>query len=170
MEKVKIVKFNILLSLCFNSYVYYLTRTFFALARTFSLLARGFEHITSGLELATREFELVTRRLKLLTHRFELVAHGFELVTPNSQLVFYFSTKKCGRFFYFDFKIMFLKFKYFMLTFFSFSFFFRYCFVNVLGMNIDFKNNVPDLENGAPKNNLSIMSERFATNFPNFRI
>ena len=61
----------------FNSYFYYLTRSFIASTRPFYLpnvAARAFN-------LATHVFNLATRSFNLLTRGFELVTRGFELVT-----------------------------------------------------------------------------------------
>ena len=40
----------------YNSYVYYLTRCFFASTRPFNLLTRAFSFPTRGFELVTRRF------------------------------------------------------------------------------------------------------------------
>ena len=93
-------------SFLFNSYVYYVTRSFIASTNAFNLLTRAFNLPTRGFNLPAcafslllREFELVTcgyelvvRGFELLTRGFELVTCGFEFVTRNSWLVFYFST------------------------------------------------------------------------------
>ena len=65
----------------FNSYVYYLTRSFIASTRACNLATRAFNLATRASSLLTREFELVTRG-------FELVIRGFELVTRNSRFTF----------------------------------------------------------------------------------
>ena len=65
----------------FNSYVYYLTRSFIASIRACNLATRAFNLATRASSLLTREFELVTRGS-------ELVIRGFELVTRNSRFTF----------------------------------------------------------------------------------
>ena len=58
----------------FNSYVYYLTRSFIASTNAFNLLIRAFH-------LPARAFNLAICAFSVLTRGFELVACGFELVT-----------------------------------------------------------------------------------------
>ena len=74
----------------FNSYVYYLTRSFVASTRAFNLLTRAFNLATRPFNPLTRGFELVTRRFELLTRGFELVACGFELINRGFEVVIRF--------------------------------------------------------------------------------
>ena len=68
-------------SFSFNSYVYYLTRRFFASTRAFNLAACPFNLARPPFSHLTHIFELVTRGLGLVTRGFELEARQFELVT-----------------------------------------------------------------------------------------
>ena len=72
------MKFNIseLGIFSFNSYVYYLSRSFIASTRTFNLPTRDFN-------LAARAFSPLTRRSEAITRGFELVTREFELVSCN---------------------------------------------------------------------------------------
>ena len=79
----------------FNSYVYYVARSFIASThafnlrtRVFNLVTRAFSLLTRRFELLTRGFESVTLRFELLTRGFKLVTRGFELVTRNSCFTF----------------------------------------------------------------------------------
>ena len=58
----------------FNSYLYYLTRSFIA-------SSRAFNHPTQAFNLSTRTFSVLTRTFELVTCRFELVTCRFELAT-----------------------------------------------------------------------------------------
>ena len=71
----------------FNSYVYYLPRSFITSTRAFNLL-------TCAFNLQTPPFSLPTRAFNLAIRAFSILTRGFELTTPNSLLVFYFSTSK----------------------------------------------------------------------------
>ena len=71
----------------FNSYVYYLTRSFIASTRTFNLPICTFGLPTCAFNLATRVFSVPARRVELVTLRFELVSCRFELVTRRFELV-----------------------------------------------------------------------------------
>ena len=65
----------------FNSYVYYLTRSFIAPTRAFNLPTHAFNLATRVFSLLTRGFELITRGFEFVTRELELVTHGFKLVT-----------------------------------------------------------------------------------------
>ena len=70
----------------FNSYLYYLTRSFIAPTRAFKLLTREFNRATRAFNLATRAFSFLTRGFELVTRDLELVTCGFELVTRELEL------------------------------------------------------------------------------------
>ena len=74
--------------LSFNSYVYFVDRSFIASTCAFNLPTRAFNLPTRAFSLLTRGFELVTRGFELVTRRFELVTRGFELVARNSCFTF----------------------------------------------------------------------------------
>ena len=85
------MKFNIFgVRFFFNSYIYYLTRSFIASTLAFNLSTRAFS-------LLTRGFELVTRGFKLVTRGFELVTRQFERVTCDS--CFTFSLSNSSKFY-----------------------------------------------------------------------
>ena len=86
----------------FNSYVYYVARSFIASTHAFNLLtgafnlptrrafnlaSRVFSALTCGFELLNREFELVNCRFQLVTRGFELVTRGFGFITYEFEVV-----------------------------------------------------------------------------------
>ena len=61
----------------FNSYVYYLTRSFIFVTRVVNLSTRAFNLLTCA-------FELVNHKFALVTCKFEPIIRGFEIVTRKS--------------------------------------------------------------------------------------
>ena len=76
-----------LLIFSFQSYLYYLTRSFIASKRPFYLPTRAFNVATRAVNLATHAFNLAARAFIFPTRGFELLTRGFELLTRGLELV-----------------------------------------------------------------------------------